>query len=71
MRRKRNKIPSASVLNDLLNHCILLFWVTNGIIACSWLRKNGASKIISVYRLQWPSIPKITMRGRMRGKVLN
>jgi hypothetical protein len=65
MRRKRNKVPSAGALksNDLLSHGKLPFWMTNGIMVCGQLRKNGASKTILVGRLQQGMIMKIISRG--------
>jgi hypothetical protein len=62
MRRKRNKIPRASVLksNDLLSHGVLPFRMTNGIMVCGPLRKKSTGKTIPVCRLQRSSNLKIS-----------
>jgi hypothetical protein len=73
MRRKRNKVPSASMLksSDLLSHDMLPFWMKNGVMVCGRLKKNGASKAILVGKLQRPTITKIITRGWLSGRILN
>jgi hypothetical protein len=61
MRRKRNKIPCATLKsNDLLGHRMLSLWMTNGITIT-----------IMVCRLERPTILKFITRGQLSRKILN